>query len=186
LSVFVEHAFDVGQEHQQIGAHERYDHGRELIVVTEADFVGRDRVVFVDDRHCARVEQRAQRFARVVQAFAIGEIGVGEQDLRGGEPDFAEGFVVAAHQHALAGGGRGLELRHLFRLGLVAEPVPAERDRAAGDHDGAALVLSELGYLAREPRRKFRIVRDRSRSNFDDQAPGLQKFGTNGHARSLA
>ena len=51
------------------------------------------------------------------------------------QPDFAEGFVVTAHQHALPCRGRSLQQRDLFRLGLVAEPAPTERDRATRHHD---------------------------------------------------
>ena len=58
-------------------AHER----GELIVVAELDLLGRDRVVLVDDRHDAVIEQRAQRQPRRQEAPAIAEVVVGDEHL---------------------------------------------------------------------------------------------------------
>ena len=49
---------DVGQDDEQIGADQVDDHRGEVVVVAEADLLGRDRVVLVHDRHDAEVEQR--------------------------------------------------------------------------------------------------------------------------------
>ena len=53
-------AVDVGQQHQQVGADHRRDLRGEAVVVAVADLVGGDRVVLVDDRHDAEVEQGLQ------------------------------------------------------------------------------------------------------------------------------
>ena len=73
----VEEAVDVAQQHDELRVDERRDHRRELIVVAEGpgdDLVDRDRVVLVQDGDRARLEERAERRARVVRAHAIGEV----------------------------------------------------------------------------------------------------------------
>ena len=120
-AVAVEQALDVGEQHEQVGVDERRDHRRELVVVAELDLLDRDRVVLVDDRHRAALEQRGERVARVVGAGAIGEVGVGEQHLRDRDADLAERVLVALHEHALARGGRGLEPGHVLRARLEPE-----------------------------------------------------------------
>ena len=59
------HALDVGQDDERVGRDQVADQRGELIVVAELDLLDRDRVVLVDDRHHAELEQRAQRVARV-------------------------------------------------------------------------------------------------------------------------
>ena len=64
----VEQALDVAEQHDQVRVDERRDHRRELVVVAELDLLDRHRVVLVEDRHRARLEQRAERGAGVVGA----------------------------------------------------------------------------------------------------------------------
>ena len=66
-------------------------------------------VVLVDDGDDFRLEQRGERLARVADARAIGEIGVGQEDLRHGEIAAAECFFVEPHEHALPRRGGRLE-----------------------------------------------------------------------------
>ena len=114
VSVRVEQTFDIRQQNQNIRADKRSDHGGELIVVAEADLVHRDGVIFVDDGNDLGVEQRGEGVARVVGPRAIGQIGVGEQDL--GDREFVAGerLFVGAHEDALPGRGRRLEQRHFL------------------------------------------------------------------------
>ena len=51
---------DVGEQHQQVGAHHGRDARRQPVIVAIADFGGRHRVVLVDDRHRLHLEQRAR------------------------------------------------------------------------------------------------------------------------------
>ena len=46
-------AVDVGGDHEQLGADQVHDRRREVVVVAEADLLGRDGVVLVHDRHDA-------------------------------------------------------------------------------------------------------------------------------------
>ena len=66
-----EHPVGVGQQHQQLGAEQDRDLGGEEVVVAERDLVGGGRVILVDHRDDAPVEQLAQRLARV-QVVACG------------------------------------------------------------------------------------------------------------------
>ena len=130
----------VGEDDQRVGLDQVGDHGRQRVVVAEADLVDGDGVVLVDDGDDAEPEQRAQRRARVEIALAVGEVLVGEQDLRGREVVLAEARFVGLDQAHLADGGRGLELVQRVRPLLPAEALHAFRDRAARDqHDLAPL-----------------------------------------------
>ena len=56
---------DVRQQQQAVGARHLRDPRREPVVVAVADLGGRHRVVFVDDRQRAELEQLGQRGARI-------------------------------------------------------------------------------------------------------------------------
>jgi hypothetical protein len=62
---------DVRQQHQQIGAGHGGDARGEAVVVAVADFVGGDRVVLVDDRHGAPLQQARDGLACVEIAAAL-------------------------------------------------------------------------------------------------------------------
>ena len=49
--VLIEEAVDVGEEHQEVGAHQVADQGGQVVVVAELELVGGHGVVFVDDGH---------------------------------------------------------------------------------------------------------------------------------------
>ena len=72
----------VGQQDEQVGADQDRDLGGEEVVVAEGDLVGRRRVVLVDDRHDAPVEQAAQRLARVEVVRPRAHVEERQQHLR--------------------------------------------------------------------------------------------------------
>ncbi len=78
----VEHAVTVGQDHQQIGLDQVGDQRRQRVVVAEADLVGDDGVVLVDHRHDIQIEQCPQGAAGVEIALAIGQVVMGDENLR--------------------------------------------------------------------------------------------------------
>ena len=91
-------AVEVGQQHEQGGAHVvRHERG-ETVVVAVADVVGGDRVVLVDDRHGAEREQAGERAPGVEVLAAVDEVVRDEQRLGGDETVIGEGVVPAAHQ----------------------------------------------------------------------------------------
>ena len=125
-------AVDVGQQEQQVRVDEVRDKCREPVVVAEPDLGGGDRVVLVDDRDHAQLEQLAERLVRVAVVRATGDVVEGQQHLPGGEPVPRQLLGVAVHEQALADRRRGL-LR-----GQVARPLlQPERCQAGGDRTGA-------------------------------------------------
>ncbi len=171
LVALVEQALHVGEQEEQVGLDERRHHRRQLIVVAELDLLDGDGVVLVDDRDGAGLEQRREGVARVVGARAVGEVGVGEQHLRDGDADLAEGVLVALHEHALPRRGGGLEPGHVLRSRLQAELGHAEGDRAAGDDDDAALGGAGRRDLGGEA--VPGVARERLRSDLDHHPPGF-------------
>ena len=140
---------DVGEQHERVGADQVGHEGREPVVVAEADLVGGDRVVFVDDGHHAEVEQPVEGAQGVGVLAAAHEVFGGEEHLADGDAVGSEGVRVAGHQQALAharGGLLGGEV-----AGTLREPERGEPggDRAGGHQDdlraGVALVREGVG-----------------------------------------
>ena len=65
---------DVGEQHQQVGVHEVGDQGGEPVVVAEPDLGGGDRVVLVDDRQHAELEQLGEGLVGVAVVRAPGHV----------------------------------------------------------------------------------------------------------------
>ena len=165
----------VGEEHEDVGLDEIGDERAQRVVVAEADLVGRDRVVLVDDRNDGEREQREERRARVEIAAAVGEVVVRQQDLRRVQAELRERRFVGLHESHLADGRRRLQLVHRRRPRGPAEPLHALGDRARRDeHDVLARVL-QLGDL-RRPRgdgggvEAASVVGDEARADLDHQA----------------
>ena len=115
-------AVDVGEQDQRLGQRHDGDARRQAVVVAEADLAGGDRVVLVDHRHHAELEQGLDRGAGV--QVAAPRLGVLErdQDLRGLEADPGQALLPGAGEQDLAGGGGGL---------LLLQPERALRQAAA-------------------------------------------------------
>ena len=99
---------DVGEQHEQVGADELGDEGGEPVVVAEADLVGRDRVVLVDDRQDAQREQAVHGALGVRARGRVLEVARGEQHLAGDDAVAVERVLVAEDEQVLADGCRGL------------------------------------------------------------------------------
>src|SRR5690606_22186151 len=65
---------DVGEEHEQVGAHEVGDERPEPVVVAEADLGGGHGVVLVDDRDDPEVQQRLEGAAGVAVVAAARDV----------------------------------------------------------------------------------------------------------------
>ena len=61
----------IGQEDEQVCATAVDHQCGELVVVPEAQLLGRNRVVLVDEWHDALLDQRLERVARVEEALAL-------------------------------------------------------------------------------------------------------------------
>ena len=140
----------VGEQHEQVGAHQvRHERG-EAVVVAVADLVVGDGVVLVDDRQHAEVEQPPQRLARVQVLRAVHEVVRREQHLAGDEAVLAEDRADALHEPGLADGGDRLERPDVGRAARRARARAGRRrwrpsTRARRSWPGPA----RLGELAR-------------------------------------
>jgi hypothetical protein len=133
----------VGQQHQHVGLNQVGDERTERVVVPEPDFVGRDRVVFVDDRNHTETEQREQRRARVEITAPVREIFMRQENLRGVQVEARERGFISLHQSHLTDRGRGLQLVHALRPLLPSQPLHALDDRAARHQQYAAPGLAQ-------------------------------------------
>ena len=109
------------------------------VVVAEADLVGGHRVVLVDDRHDAELEQPVERALGVAVVRAADDVVGGEQHLADGDAVAGERRGVAVHEQALADAGGRLLGGEVARAPGQAERRQPGGDRAGGDqHDLAA------------------------------------------------
>ena len=75
--VLIEEAVDVGEEHQEVGAHQVADQGGQVVVVPELELVGGHGVVFVDDGHHLPAQQGEQGVPGVEEAGPGFQVVVG-------------------------------------------------------------------------------------------------------------
>lgn len=80
--VAVEKAIDAGQDDEMFGLYHLGDLGGQPVVVADADFLGRDCVVFVDDRQHVRAQQPVQGILCIEEPTMILEIAQRDEDLR--------------------------------------------------------------------------------------------------------
>ena len=185
-AVRVAHALDIREDDQRIGRDQVADQRRELVVIAEPDLLGCDRVVLVDDRHAAVIEERAQREPRREEAPAIAEVVVGEQHLPDLDAVRTERVLPVLHQPRLPDRGRGLQARQLGRASRELEPRHAERDRTRRhDHDLDA-ALAEREHLVRDHGRAARrCFGDQPAAALDDDPLGGCERGALGdHLRT--
>ena len=137
------------------------DHRGQTVVVAERGFqlIDADRVVFVDDRHRAEVEQRVQRVADVEIANAVIDVFDREQHLRGAAAVFGKRAVVSLNQMRLADGRDGLQLGQIGRRDFQAQQADARADRAAADQHHAPAAAAESH---ESPRQAARFADDRA------------------------
>ena len=64
-------AVNVAQQHQQVGVGVFGNQGTQAVVIAQGVFLGGNRVVFVDDRHSAQLDQALQRVLQVVQPVGM-------------------------------------------------------------------------------------------------------------------
>ena len=141
---------DVGQQHQQIGAHHGGDARGQPVVVAVADFARGRRVVLVDHRHAAPFQQLGDGRARIEIAAALLGIAQCDQHLAGGELVRPERLGPGARQRDLPDGGGGLRLLELEAAGGQLQHGAAERDGAGRDHQHVALLGVQGGDVGGE------------------------------------
>ena len=133
--VAVVQTVDVAEQDEQVGVHQVRDQGREAVVVAEPDLAGGDRVVLVDDRQHAELEQLREGLVGVAVVTAPGHVVGRQQDLPDDEPVPGELLGVAVHEESLTHGGRGLLRGQGPRAAGQPEGCEAGGDRTGRDQD---------------------------------------------------
>ena len=146
--VGAEQAALVGQDDQHIGFDQIGHQRAQRVVVAKFDLVVDHRVVLVDDRQHAVLEQRQQGGAGVQVTLAVGQVGVRQQHLRAGQAVFAQLGLVDLRQTHLADGGRGLQQVDVARPTRPAQPLHALGNGATGHHDHFAPIAHQRRQLA--------------------------------------
>ena len=147
------------------GADQVGDDGRQPIVVAEGglQLLDRHRVVLVDDRHGAKLEQRHQRVAGVQIAEAMFKVLGRQQHLGRMAAMAVQRLLVGLDQGALADGGHGLKLGNIGGAFFQSQPAHAGSDgpgtdqhhfpaRRHGVMDLVGELLDSLGSRADRPR----------------------------------
>ena len=127
---------DVGQQQHSAGLRRLRHTRRKAIIVAKADFLGGHRVILVNHRHRARIQQAGQRGGGVQIAPAILKILQRQQQLRRIQPMRAQQFGPQARQRDLAHRRRRLRIGKAASPALVQpEPPRAQRNCARGYDD---------------------------------------------------
>ena len=95
------------------------DQGGQSVVVAEADLLVGHRVVLVDHRDHAQLQEAPEGLAGVEVLAAVHEVERGEQHLAGGQAVGGQGVAPHPHEQVLAHRGHRLE------GGEVVGPGPA-------------------------------------------------------------
>ena len=124
----------VAQHDQQVGLDQHRNLGGQRIVVAELNLIDRDRIVFVDDRHDLRIDQRQQGVFGIEVAPAVRQIVVGQQHLRDVDSVARKTGFVQGHERNLANGRGGLFSGNRTGTPVHVQPAHARGHRAGRDH----------------------------------------------------
>ncbi len=119
------------------------DHGGEMVVVAELDFVDGHGVVLVDDRDDPPFQQGEEGVADVQKTLPVGDIAHRQEDLADEEAVLPEGVGVNPHQTALADRRGRLLLGDALELPGDPQPVFSRGDGAGTDQDDLVVPLPE-------------------------------------------
>ena len=112
----------IRENHKGIGFNEVCDKGAQRVVVAHLDFIGDDRVIFVDDRHAPQTQDFNQGIPGIEVALAVRKISVCKQNLRCFDAVPGKARLIGLHQPHLAHGRRGLQFKKALGAGLPAKP----------------------------------------------------------------
>ena len=75
---------------------------RERIIVADPNFIDGHRVVFIDDGNDLEFDEGGQRVPGVQESTPVGQIVMGEKNLRDLDAEPLKGFFIGPHQPALS------------------------------------------------------------------------------------
>lgn len=148
---------NVGEQDEALSVHQVGDERRQPVIVTDPDLIRRDRVVLINDRYDAEIEQGFQRSLSIAVMASPRHVISGKQYLPDGESMSIEGGGVSGEQESLTHAGRGLLGRKISRSSAEAEVGESGRDRAAGNNDHLRSALSASRDDVGEPIDPLRI-----------------------------
>ncbi|MNV22697.1 hypothetical protein D3C71_1136840 [compost metagenome] len=128
----VEHAIAIRQDHQQVCLDKVRHQRRQGVVVAETDFVGDHGVILVDDRNDFELDQCAQGTAGVQVALAVGQVVVGQENLRRVPAMLGKARLPGLHQPHLADCGGSLKFVHRTGSRGPAQTAHTGRHRPGG------------------------------------------------------
>jgi len=121
---------DVRQDDQEIRVHKMGHDRGEVVIVSHLDLVDGHGVVFVDHGEDPVAQQGEEGVPRIQVSGTMGQILLGQEDLRDSPVEAAEGPLVAPHQSGLSDSRRRLLLWNRPRALPQAEPGGPGRHRA--------------------------------------------------------
>ena len=120
----------VSEQHEGVRAHDIRHQRGQAVVVTEPDFVIRQSIVLVDDRHDAQIKQTIQGALRVVVLRRPDCVLRGDEDLADPDTETAERHLIPGHEQSLADGCARLLRRDIGRPTFEAERPESGSDSA--------------------------------------------------------
>ncbi|EON24810.1 phosphoglucomutase/phosphomannomutase [Nocardioides sp. CF8] len=183
-------AVDVGEQDQQVGVHEVRDQRGQPVVVTEADLGGGDRVVLVDDRQDAELEQLGERLVGVAVVGAPDDVVHREEHLPGDEVVAGELLLVAVREESLPDRGRRLLGGERARALRQAQRGQPGGDRPGRDQHDLGSAGTHRGEHVDEPAHARRVDPagrrgQRRRADLDDDTACLTDEGAAVQRRAL-
>ena len=159
------------------------DQRSEAIVIAEADLIGGHRVVLVDDRHHAHLEEPVQGALSIAVVGAARHVICCEKDLADRDVTCCEGQGVLGKQHPLADTCRGLLRREVTRTTTQPQDGKPGRDRPTGDEDHLAAGGNPVSDDIDELRDAFDVdaaarFRERRGTHLDDDAARISHSRT--------
>ena len=121
---------DAGEDHQMLRLDHLRDLGGQPIIVADANLLGGDRVVFVDDRQDVGREQAVDGVLGVEEARVILKVTERDQDLRDIEPVLVTDMLVRVEQQRHAAGRRRLLVAQARRVRRCADHPHPQRYRS--------------------------------------------------------
>ena len=166
-------AVEVGEQDEQVGLHGVRHERRDPVVVAVAQLVAGDRVVLVDDRDAAELEQTLQRLAPVQVLVPIDEVVRVDEHLGTDQPVTGELVVVHLHEARLADRRDRLQRQRVGRPGGEPERGDTGGDRSRRDEQHLVAIAAQGGDLAGELHDRLAVdgpagVGDRRRADLDD------------------
>ena len=150
---------------------------------------GRNRIVFVDDRHNAHAHERGEGVVDVLALVVIDDVFACQQDLRDIDAVFKEHFIVNVHQFALADRSGGLLHGQFARASAQSKLGRAHAHRAGRNQHH---VVSAVLQVADRAHKVFDaadvelsvFVCQRRGTHLDDDAADLVDMQHNSHLLS--